>query len=201
MLEARLRQDGAQCTRIDVTDLSVPAVADRLAELDAVGALLLLTGYPEPSVGIVRAVRSADRFDHLLVGDPAGRAEFPEWSQLLGRAGLCVPYLRYLPSALDEFGTSVASRLAERLGEAPSFVALEGYDTIRVLGEGLRLAGADRERLAHDLRRVRIAGTRGLLKFIRTPDVPVLQWVWPPVQVAARTDASHRDRVAVFRED
>ena len=201
VLEARLRQDGAQCTRIDVTDLSVPAVADRLAELDAVGALLLLTGYPEPSVGIVRAVRSADRFDHLLVGDPAGRAEFPEWSQLLGRAGLCVPYLRYLPPALDEFGTSVASRLAERLGEAPSFVALEGYDTIRVLGEGLRLAGADRERLAHDLRRVRVAGTRGLLQFIRTPDVPVLQWVWPPVQVAARTDASHRDRVAVFRED
>jgi ABC-type branched-subunit amino acid transport system substrate-binding protein len=200
VLESRLRQDGAQCTRIDVTELSVPAVADRLADLNAVGALLLLVGYPEPSAAIVMAVRSDGRFDHLLVGDPAGRAEFPEWSGLLGRAGLGVPYLRYLPPALDEFGTSVASRLAQRLGEAPSFVALEGYDTIWVLGEGLRLAGADRERLAHALRRVRVAGTRGLLQFTRTPGVPVLQWVWPPVQVAAHTDASQRDRVAVLTQ-
>jgi ABC-type branched-subunit amino acid transport system substrate-binding protein len=201
VLEARLRQDGAQCTRIDVTELSGPAVADRLAELNAVEALLLLTGYPGPSAGIVRAVRSDGRFAHLLVGDPAGRAEFPEWSQLLGRAGLGVPYLRYLPPALDEFGTSVASRLAERVDEAPSFVALEGYDTIRVLGEGLRLAGADRELLAQALCRVRVAGTRGLIQFTRTPGVPVLQWVWPPVQVAARTDASHGDGVAVLREE
>jgi hypothetical protein len=102
---------------------------------------------------------------------------------------------------LDEFGTSVASRLAERLGEAPSFVALEGYDTIRVLGESLRLAGANRERLAHALGRVRVAGTRGLLQFTRAPGVPVLQWVWPPVQVAAHTDVSQRDRVAVLREE
>ena len=201
VLEARLRQDGALCTRVEVTDRPAPAVADQLAELDAVEALLLLTGYPEPSAGIVRAVRSDGRFDHVLVGDPAGRAEFPEWSQLLGRAGLGVPYLRYLPPSLDEFGTSVASRLAERLGEAPSFVALEGYDTIRVVGEGLRLAGADREHLAHALRSVRVAGTRGLLHFTRTPGVPVLQWVWPPVQVAARTDAAHRDGVAVLREE
>jgi ABC-type branched-subunit amino acid transport system substrate-binding protein len=201
VLEARLRQDGAQCTRIDATDLSGPAVSDRLAELNAVDALLLLTGYPEPSAAIVRAVRSDGRFDHLLVGDPAGRAEFPEWSVLLGRAGLGVPYLRYLPPVLDEFGTSVASRLAQRLGEAPSFVALEGYDTIRVLGEGLRLAGAERERLAHALGRLRVAGTRGLLQFTRTPGVPVLQWVWPPVQVAAHTDVSRLDRVTVLRED
>ena len=201
VLEARLRQDGAQCTRIDVTDLAGPPVGDRLAELDAVEALLLLVGYPEPSAGIVRAVRSDARFDNLIVGDPAGRAEFPEWSQLLGRAGLDVPYLCYLPALLDEFGTSVASRLAERLGEAPSFVALEGYDTIRVLGEGLCLAGADRGRLAHALRRVRVAGTRGLIQFTRTPGVPVLQWVWPPVQVVAHTDVSQRDRVAVLREE
>jgi hypothetical protein len=135
------------------------------------------------------------------VGDPAGRAEFPEWAQLLGRYGLGVPYLRYLPAALGEFGASVASRLAQRLGQAPSFVALEGYDTIRVLGEALRVAGDDRQRLAHALPSVKVQGTRGLLQFTHTPDVPVLQWVWPPVQVVAHTDASQRDRVAVLREE
>ena len=200
VVEARFREGGALCTRIDVTDLSGPAVADRLAEMNA-GALLLLVGYPEPLAGIVRAVRSDGRFDHLLVGDPAGRAEFPEWSQLLGRDGLGVPYLRYLPAAVSEFGASVASRLAQRLGEAPSFVALEGYDTIRVLGEGLRLAGDDRERLGRALPRVKVPGTRGLLQFSRTPGVGVLQWVWPPVQVAAYTDASQRDCITVLREE
>jgi ABC-type branched-subunit amino acid transport system substrate-binding protein len=201
VLEARFREGGARCTRIDVTNLSGPAVADRVGEMNGVGTLLLLVGYPEPLAGIVRAVRSDCRCDHLLIGDPAGRAEFPEWSQLLGRDGLGVPYLRYLPPAVSELGAGVVSRLAQRLGEAPSFVALEGYDTIGVLVEGLRLAGDDRERLRGALRRVKVSGTRGLLQFSRTPGVPVLQWVWPPVQVAAHTDASQRDRVTVLHEE
>jgi hypothetical protein len=183
-----------------VTGLPGFAVADRIADMKDVGALLLLVGYPEPLAGIVRAVRADSRFDQLLVGDPAGRAEFPQWSQLLGDDGLGVPYLRYLPAALSKFGAGVASTLAQRLGEAPSFVALEGYDTIRVLGESLRLGGPDRARLVNALPRLKVQGTRGLLQFSRAPGVSVLQWVRPPVQVAARMDALQLDRATVLHE-
>jgi ABC-type branched-subunit amino acid transport system substrate-binding protein len=183
VLEARCREEGASCTRIDVTGISGGAVAERLAEIHGVGALLLLVAYPEPLAEIVRAVRSDGQFDHLLVGDPAGRAEFPEWSQLLGRRGPGVPYLRYLPSSMSEFGARVTSRLAQRLGEPPSFVALEGYDTVLVLGACLKLAGDDRDGVARALRRVKVEGTRGLLQFRHVRDIPVLQWVWPPVEV------------------
>jgi ABC-type branched-subunit amino acid transport system substrate-binding protein len=201
VLEARCREDGASCTRIDVTGLSGRAVADRLAEINAVGALMLLVPYPEPLAGIVRAVRSDGRLDHVLIGDPAGRAEFPEWSQLLGRHGLGVSYLRYLPPSLSEFGATVTSRLAQRLGDAPSFVALEGYDTVMVLGACLQLAGDDRERVGRALRRVKVQGTRGLLQFRRAPDIPILQWVWPPVEVAAHTDPARWDRVTVLHTE
>jgi len=51
--------------------------------------------------------------------DVTGRAEFPEWSQLLGRAGFGVPYLRYLPHA-----SSPAHRASQgAVGLAPVQVA------------------------------------------------------------------------------
>jgi ABC-type branched-subunit amino acid transport system substrate-binding protein len=201
VIEARLRSSGARSTRIHVTELTGPAVAGRVAELDGVTALLLLVGYPEPVAGIVRAVRSDGRFDHLLIGDPAGRAEFPDWSRLLGGDRLGVPYLRYLPGTLSELGASVASRLAHRLGEPASFVALEGYDTIRVVAEALRVAGGDQTRVGRALGTLKVPGTRGVVQFTHTPGVPVLQWVWPPVQVAAHRGASQRRRVTVLHEE
>ena len=201
VLEARCREEGASCTRIDATGLSGRSVADRLAAIDGVRALLLLVPYPEPLAGMVRTVRSDGRLDHLLIGDPAGRAEFREWSQLLGRHGFGVPYLRYLPTSLSEFGATVTSRLAQSLGDAPSFVALEGYDTIMVLGACLQLAGDDREGLRRALRRVEVQGTRGLLQFRHASDIPILQWVWPPVEVAAHTDAARPDRVTVLHTE
>ena len=200
VLEARFRDDGVLHAHRRDRPLG-RAVADRLAGIHAAGALPLLVPYPEPLAGIVRSVRSEDRLDHLLIGDPAGRAEFPEWSRLLGRHGFGVPYLRYLPPRLSELGARVMSRLAQRLGEAPSFVALEGYDTIMVVGACLQLAGDDREGLGRALRRVRVPGTRGLLQFGHAPDIPVLQWVWPPVEVAAHTDAAQWDRVTVLHTE
>jgi ABC-type branched-subunit amino acid transport system substrate-binding protein len=201
VLEARFRDQGAHCVHFDVTNLSTRDVVDRLGDMDGVRALLLLAGYPEPSTGIVKALRSDRRFGDLLIGDPAGRAEFTEWLELLGGDGVEVPYLRYMPSALGELGASVAARVSERLGEPASFVALEGYDTIHAVAEGLRLAGQDRRRLGQALGDVNVPGTRGRLRFSRTPGVPVLQWVWPPVQVAAHTDAARPDRVAVLRQE
>jgi hypothetical protein len=88
-----------------------------------------------------------------------------------------------------------------RLGEPPSFVALEGYDTIQVLAGGLRLAGDDRQRLGRALAHINVAGTRGPLRFSRAPGIGVLQWVWPPVQVVAHTDAGRWDRVTLLREE
>lgn len=204
VLEARMLERGARCTRIDVTDLPGPAVADRVARLDTRGAadaLLLLAGYPEPSAGIVRAVRSDSRLGGVLIGDPAGRAEFVEWRVLLGGAGLGVPYLRYLPPELGELGASVARRLAGRLGEPPSFVALEGYDSVLVAAEALRIGGGHREGFGRALAEVRVRGTRGHIRLSRVPGVPVLQWVWPPVQVAAYPEASRGDRVAVLYDE
>jgi ABC-type branched-subunit amino acid transport system substrate-binding protein len=201
VLEARLREHGAQSTRIDVRDLSGSEISDRVANIDPVGALLLLAGYPEPSADIVRALRPDRRHDHLLIGDPAGRAEFPEWLDLLGGDGLGIPYLRYVASELSEIGASVTARLAVRLGEPPSFVALEGYDTIQVLAGGLRVAGDDRQRLGRALAHISVAGTRGPLRFSRAPGIGVLQWVWPPVQVVAHTDAGRWDRVTLLREE
>jgi hypothetical protein len=39
------------------------------------------------------------------------------------------------------------------------------------------------------------------VQFTHTPGVPVLQWVWPPVQVAAHRGASQRRRVTVLHEE
>lgn len=52
--------------------------------------------------------------------------------------------------------------LRERLAQAPSFAAFEGYDTIAVLADVLRLHGADRARIAEARPRVAVEGTCGL---------------------------------------
>ena len=187
VLEARLRQGKAGCSRIDAGGRPAVSVIAELAELNArspVDAVLLLVGYPEPVNTIVKAVRSDDRFARVLIGDPAGRAEFADWAALLGQDGIGVPYLRYLPPHLSPRGARVARRLTARIGEEPSFVAFEGYDTILILAEALRVAGNSRERLTRALPAVSTEGTRGPLSFSQTDQLPALQWVWPPVEVA-----------------
>lgn len=148
-------------------------------------ALLLLVGFPEPAVPIVKAVRSDQRLASILIGAPAGQPEFAEWASLLGDDGTAIPFLRYLPEQLSPLGVRVESALVERLGEAPSFVAFEGYDTIAVLAEVLR---------SPDLAWPPVSGTRGQIQFSRTPGISVWQWAWPPVQVVDR-DPAQRFRV------
>jgi hypothetical protein len=71
----------------------------------------------------------------------------------------------------------------------PSFVALEGYDTILALAELLR--GRDRA-----WSRVAVDGTRGPIRFSRVPGIGVWQWAWPPIEVVDRDpDAPERFRV------
>ena len=166
-------------------DLHAPApVCDQLVDSRAT-ALLLLVGHPEPAVSIVRSVRRDQRLAELLIGAPAGQPEFAEWATLLGDDAAAIPFLRYLPERLSPLGARVETALRERLAEAPSFVAFEGYDTVVVLADVLRS-----EHSAESWPRVAVEGTRGQIRFSHTPGVGVWQWAWPPVQVVDRDPAA-----------
>ncbi|TDP97258.1 ABC transporter substrate-binding protein [Labedaea rhizosphaerae] len=163
-----------------VIELAPDAVCDELAATRAT-ALLLLAGYPEPAVSIVRAVRRDPRLAEVVIGAPAGQPEFPGWAARLGGEGAAIPFLRYLPARLGPLGVRVEAALRVRLAEAPSFVAFEGYDTIAVLAEVLRSAGSWAD--------VAVEGTRGPIRFARMPGIGVWQWAWAPVQVVDRDPA------------
>lgn len=160
-------------------------------------ALLLLVGHPEPAVSIVKSVRRDQRLAEIMIGAPAGQPEFAEWATLLGDDSAAIPFLRYLPERLSPLGARVETALRERLAEAPSFVAFEGYDTVAVLADVLRSHGADRARIAESWPRVAVEGTRGLIQFSRTPGISVWQWAWTPIQVVDR-DPEEPDRFRIL---
>ncbi len=160
-------------------------------------ALLLLVGYPEPAVSIVKSVRRDQRLAEIMIGAPAGQPEFAEWATLLGDDSAAIPFLRYMPERLSSLGARVETALRERLAGAPSFVAFEGYDTVAVLAEVLRSHGADRARIADSWPRVAVEGTRGQIQFSRTPGISVWQWAWPPIQVVDR-DPAEPDRFRIL---
>src|SRR3984893_14089135 len=162
-------------------------------------ALLLLVGFPEPAVSIVKSVRRDPRLAEILIGAPAGQPEFAEWSRLLGGASVAVPFLRYLPERLSPLGARVETALRERLAEAPSFVAFEGYDTVAVLARMLRSHGSARARIADSWPHVAVEGTRGQIQFSRQPGIGVWQWAWPPTQVVDR-DPAKPDRFRVLHD-
>ncbi|MFF5980955.1 ABC transporter substrate-binding protein [Streptomyces olindensis] len=197
ILRDHLAPRGGTVTELDLRALTSEALCDALADTRAT-ALLLLAGFPEPAVPVVRAVRRDQRLTEVVIGAPAGQPEFPAWSALLGGDGVAVPFLRYLPEHLGPLGTRVGTALRERLAAAPSFVAFEGYDTIAVLADILRSHGTDRARIAASWPRVAVEGTRGRISFSRAPGIGVWQWTWAPTQVADR-DPSHPDRFRVLR--
>ncbi|MFJ4776938.1 ABC transporter substrate-binding protein [Streptomyces sp. NPDC088762] len=172
------------------------AVCDELLAHRAT-ALLLLVGFPEPAVSIVASVRRDRRLAEIMIGAPAGQPEFAEWARSLGDDSTGIPFLRYLPERLGPLGLRVETALRERLAEAPSFVAFEGYDSIAVLADMLRSHGSDRARLAEAWPRVAVDGTRGPIRFSRTPGIGVWQWAWPPTQVVDR-DPARPDRFRVL---
>jgi ABC-type branched-subunit amino acid transport system substrate-binding protein len=189
ILRDYLASRGGTVIELDLRALAPAAVCDELAGNRAT-ALLVLAGYPEPAVSIVRAVRRDRRLAGVMIGAPAGQPEFAQWVTLLGRDGAAIPFLRYLPERLSPLGARVETALRERLAEAPSFVAFEGYDTIAMLAEVLRSAGADRARVAGSWPSVAVEGTRGRIRFSRRPGISVWQWAWAPVQVVDRDPAA-----------
>jgi ABC-type branched-subunit amino acid transport system substrate-binding protein len=189
ILRDYLAPRGGDIIELDMRTLSPAAVCDALVDNRAT-ALLLLVGNPEPAVSIVKAVRRDQRLAEILIGAPAGQPEFSEWATLLGADGAAIPFLRYLPERLSPLGARVETALRERLAEAPSFVAFEGYDAVVVLADLLRSHGVDRARLAESWPRVAVEGTRGEIRFSRTPGISVWQWTWPPIQVVDRDPAA-----------
>ncbi|WP_327257857.1 ABC transporter substrate-binding protein [Streptomyces sp. NBC_01244] len=185
ILRDHLASRGGTVVEFDADALTPEGLCDALAEHGAT-ALLLLVGYPEPAAAIVRAVRRDRRLGEVLIGAPAGQPEFAGWAGALGADGAGIPFLRYLPERLGPLGDRVGKELRERLGEEPSFVAFEGWDSVTVLAEVLRSHGTDRADIAGAWPRVVVEGTRGTVRFSRTPGSGVWQWVWAPVRVVDR---------------
>jgi len=187
ILRAHLGASGGTVVEVDPRGDVGDALVDRGAT-----AVLLLAGHPEPSASVVRAVRGDERLAGMLIGAPAGQPELASWAAALGGAGAGVPFLRYLPGAVGPLGARVEAALRSRLGEAPSFVAFEGYDTVLVLAQLL----AD----GRSWPDVAVDGTRGEIRFSRVPGIGVWQWAWPPVQVAER-DPADPARFRVLRQE
>ena len=196
IIRDRVSPRGGTVVEVDAGGLDPRAVCDELVDSRAT-ALLLLVGYPQPAVSIVKAVRHDRRLADVLIGAPAGQPEFAEWLKLLGDDGVGIPFLRYLPERLSPPGAGVERGLRERLTETPSFVAFEGYDTVVVLAELLRLHGAHRAGFAKAWPSVTFEGTRGQIHFSRAPGISVWQWVWPPIRVVDR-DPDEPDRFRVL---
>ncbi|MFF0739604.1 ABC transporter substrate-binding protein [Streptomyces sp. NPDC004111] len=188
ILRDHLAPHGGTVLELDASTLDPAALCDALAEHGAT-ALLLLVGHPEPAVPIVEAVRKDERLAGLLLGAPAGQPELPGWGELLGAAGTAIPFLRYLPEHPTPLGARVGAALRERLGEEPSFVAFEGHDTVTVLAAALRAYGTDRAEIAAGWPRIAVEGTRGPIRFSRTPGIDVWQWTGTPIQVTDRDPA------------
>ncbi|MFE6765646.1 ABC transporter substrate-binding protein [Streptomyces sp. NPDC057689] len=197
VLREHLAPHGGTVVELDASALTPEALCDALVDHGAT-ALLLLVGHPEPAVPIVRAVRDDVRLAEILIGAPAGQPEFAEWAALLGEDGAEIPFLRYLPEVLGPLGEHVRKELRERLGEAPSFVAFEGWDTVTVLADVLRSHGTDRAAIAESWPHVVVEGTRGPIRFSRTTGISVWQWAWAPIQVVDR-DPSEPDRFRILR--
>ncbi|MFI6996322.1 ABC transporter substrate-binding protein [Nocardia sp. NPDC050175] len=193
ILRDYLAPRGGTVLELDMRAHSPAAVCDELVENRST-ALLLLVGFPDPAVSIVQSVRRDQRLAGITLGAPAGQPEFAEWATLLGDDSTAIPFLRYLPERLGPLGTRVEMALRERLSAPPSFVAFEGYDTIAVLAEVLRSHGADR--IAESWAHVAVEGTRGQIRFSRTPGISVWQWARPPIQVVDRDPlARHHFRI------
>jgi ABC-type branched-subunit amino acid transport system substrate-binding protein len=188
ILRDYLSPRGGTVIELDARALAPSAVLGELAASRAT-ALLLLVGFPEPAVSIVKSVRRDQRLAEIMIGAPAGQPEFAEWRALLGGDSAAIPFLRYLPERLSPLGARVETALGERLAQAPSFVAFEGYDTVAVLADLLRSHGQDRARIAESWPRVAVEGTRGRIQFSRVPGISVWQWARAPTQVADRDPA------------
>ena len=195
ILKTHLASHGAELVVFDLNSLSPAEFSEALAA-DGATALLILAGYPEPAASVVKAVRSAAGIDDVLIGTPAGQAEFAQWKALLGHDGTGIPFLSYLPLELPPLGQEIQDCLRAYLNCPPSFVAFEGFDTILALVDALDRGEAHDQGLWAG---VDIQGTRGRITFSKVPGISVWQWAWPPIAVVER-DRNDGGRLRVLLE-
>lgn len=167
------------------TSMAPTDLCDKLVD-SGVTALLLLTGYPNPAIALVKAIRNDTRLKRLLIGAPAGQPEFNGWINELQTNGAEIPFLRYLPENLTPLGQYVLKEIREILKEEPSFVALEGYDAIHLLAKIMSLHGINRNSIAESWSLATINGTRGEIKLSKSPNENFWRWQEAPVQIVDR---------------
>lgn len=197
VLRRQLEPAGVEVSSVvvsaDAQPASIAAQVEVLAAASSPAIALLLVGYPEPLGGIVRALADRCLLTRLSLGDPAGRAIFPDWWETAGEHGAGVSFLSYqLPGRLTQSGERMRSVFSARHGREPTFVALEGYDTVAVAAAALeRAPDFDAESICASLRTVEVHGTRNVIRFSTEADGVVhQQWTWPPACVATR-ETSH----------
>ena len=120
ILRDYLADRGGTVVELDLRALGPAAMCDELAGSRAT-ALLLLAGYPEPAVSVVRSVRRDQRLAEVMIGAPAGQPELAEWAALLGDDGAAIPFLRYLPERLTPL-VQGGQRLLLHLRQPPAAV-------------------------------------------------------------------------------
>lgn len=199
VLEGRLAKAGVALARLELTQ-GVAKLADELEQRLAVGEgpdmLLLLIGYPEPLRSLIGELRTRELFPgRLWLGDPAGRPAFPDWWEVAGLDATAVSFLAYQrPGILSGEGRRMAQEFERRHRREPTFVALEGYDSVLALARAVQAAGTtNSDALCQALRGVEIDGSRGRFRFsTQATGVVHQQWAWPPVCVVAYQGAGER---------
>jgi ABC-type branched-subunit amino acid transport system substrate-binding protein len=191
-VETRLSELGVRCTRVNLAGRSPRRVAEEIVALSepSPDIVLLLVSHPQPLGSLLRELRikSSGR-SHMRLGDPAGRVIFPDWWDVAGETAAHMPFLAYArPDRLTPEGQELRSRFRARYGREPTFVALEGCDTVLALAGAIHAAGATRpSEICAALRVTEVRGTRAAFRFSTEEQGLVhQQWRWPPVFVVTR---------------
>ncbi|MGH7362629.1 MAG: ABC transporter substrate-binding protein [Candidatus Methylomirabilales bacterium] len=195
VIEARLQASGVPFTRVPVP-AAAPQASGPVRQLEGMMAtapapdfVLLLVAYPEPLRSLIGELRTRGFLPAAVtLGDPAGRTVFPDWWDVTGGDATSVPFLAYArPGELAPEGRRAAEQFEREYGREPTFVALEGYDSVLALARAIEAAaGTDPSQVCEALRRLEIGGTRGPIAFSTEPEGVVhQQWRWPPVCVVA----------------
>jgi ABC-type branched-subunit amino acid transport system substrate-binding protein len=193
VIELRLKELGIRFTRFSVAPGTADAhwTTQRLqsiaSQTDRPDMLLLLLS---DEGAVRRALEKAPSFGlqppSCFFGDPAGRTGFPGWWQTLQVVSAEVPFLSYMRwGGLTQIGRQMVQEFEKHYGRQPTFVALEGYDSVVALARAFAKAeNTDPERVCDALRYLHVEGTRGTIKFsTEQKGVVHQQWKWPPALV------------------
>jgi ABC-type branched-subunit amino acid transport system substrate-binding protein len=187
VMEDRLRKSNVRFTRVPWENGGLLQRIREAREMMEPAALLLLLAYPQPLGSALQQLRP-ERLAGLMCGDPAGRPVFSDWWNVAGEEGVGVPFLAYQrPKQLAPTGSRFAAEFVRQYAREPTFVALEGYDSVLAVATAIDAAESlNAKDICASLRNVAIQGTRGEIRFSSESEGVVhQQWKWPPACVVA----------------